>query len=817
MEEFKATKAPAHVKDPRVDRPSRKSTPSTTSRHSQEPGYSHSRSRSRSPYRAPRGEKRQMADDHYDYGRRDGRQHKARYEPEYRRRPVSYADIDRDDNTAFETSRGRDDRYHSGSHDSYSHRDRNRSRSPYRHPKGPDSRGGDGSNGKRQRNDLDNREYAKSIRLFQGRGLGERERALKDQSTNGHTKNDTQTHEHNSSTRYFSVHPFGVSQFTKNRDRNDNAVNGNGRTKTETTVAEEEPEPMDEEARIEARRKQREAIKAKYKNSNVSAPLLVQALHIGTESGSATPKVQTPRVDISAATNDRTGQSNIPLMYINLLTVQIASPNITSPDTPNPASMPGSPLITNELTNNIQIDASPAIADEPSAADYDPMMDMHEDRARKEEERTRHAEQPAADYDEMQMSDRRDILLPGTSGKDPKEADMFADDDDDFDMFSDGPIKHPTASKAVQVPRGKVLAAGLLDNWDDPEGYYKIIGGELLDNRYLVKEQLGKGVFAGVVRGVDNETGKFVAIKIIRNNDIMRKAGLKEIEILETLNEADPTDSRHVVRLLRHFMHKNHLCMVFENLHQNLRSLIKTFGRTVGLPLNVVRSYAIQMLKGLSLLKKCNILHADLKPDNILADEAGNKIKIADLGSASDIQENEITPYLVSRFYRAPEIMLGILPDFPIDMWSIACTLFELFTDQMLFKGNSNNQMLKSIMECRGKISKKVIKRGSQDLRETYWDYHLEKFNSLEKDPVTERVTVRQINISSSPIVGKDIKSRISTAAKKQKITAPAVLKEVDQFRDLLEKCLRLDPDERLTPVQALQHPFFQTNKKIGK
>lgn len=88
----------------------------------------------------------------------------------------------------------------------------------------------------------------------------------------------------------------------------------------------------------------------------------------------------------------------------------------------------------------------------------------------------------------------------------------------------------------------------------------------------------------------------------------------------------------------------------------NLREVLKKFGRDVGINLKAVRAYAHQMFLGLSLLRKCNILHADLKPDNVLVSESRNLLKICDLGSASDASENEITPYLVSRFYRAPEI-----------------------------------------------------------------------------------------------------------------------------------------------------------------
>ena len=62
------------------------------------------------------------------------------------------------------------------------------------------------------------------------------------------------------------------------------------------------------------------------------------------------------------------------------------------------------------------------------------------------------------------------------------------------------------------------------------------------------------------------------------------------------------------------------------------------------------------MFLGLALMRKANILHADLKPDNLLVNDARNILKICDLGSASDASENEITPYLVSRYYRAPEI-----------------------------------------------------------------------------------------------------------------------------------------------------------------
>jgi serine/threonine-protein kinase PRP4 len=88
----------------------------------------------------------------------------------------------------------------------------------------------------------------------------------------------------------------------------------------------------------------------------------------------------------------------------------------------------------------------------------------------------------------------------------------------------------------------------------------------------------------------------------------------------------------------------------------NLREVLKKFGKDVGLNIRAVRVYAQQLFLALSLLKQCDILHADIKPDNILVNESKNVLKLCDLGSASDVSESEITPYLVSRFYRAPEI-----------------------------------------------------------------------------------------------------------------------------------------------------------------
>lgn len=124
----------------------------------------------------------------------------------------------------------------------------------------------------------------------------------------------------------------------------------------------------------------------------------------------------------------------------------------------------------------------------------------------------------------------------------------------------------------------------------------------------------------------------------------------------------------------------------------NLREVLKKFGKNVGLHIKAVRSYTQQLLLALKLLKKCGILHADIKPDNILVNDSNLVLKLCDFGSASLITDNEITPYLVSRFYRAPEIILGLSYDYGIDIWSAGCTVYECKLSALTFDAlNSRN------------------------------------------------------------------------------------------------------------------------------
>ncbi|XP_025997102.1 serine/threonine-protein kinase PRP4 homolog isoform X2 [Solenopsis invicta] len=388
-----------------------------------------------------------------------------------------------------------------------------------------------------------------------------------------------------------------------------------------------------------------------------------------------------------------------------------------------------------------------------------------------------------------------------TSERFKQEEKQISKKSNEWDMFAEadniGDFNSPTLEGKRQ---GGPDNPSLTDNWDDAEGYYRVRVGETLDARYVVYGYTGQGVFSNVVRARDSARGNLdVAVKIIRNNEIMHRTGLKELEILRKLNDADPEDRFHCLRLFRHFFHKNHLCMVFEPLAMNLREVLKKYGKDVGLHVKAVRSYTQQLFLALKLLKRANILHADIKPDNILVSESKLVLKLCDFGSASHAHENEPTPYLVSRFYRAPEIILGIPYDFGLDMWSVGCTIYELYTGKIMFSGKTNNQMLKYFMDLKGKMPNKLIRKGS--FKDQHFDSNC-NFLYHEVDKVTEREKV--VVMSTLPAT-RDLSAELGGNS-----LPPEQNRKVGQLKDLLERTLMLDAGKRITVNHALAHPFIQ-------
>lgn len=229
------------------------------------------------------------------------------------------------------------------------------------------------------------------------------------------------------------------------------------------------------------------------------------------------------------------------------------------------------------------------------------------------------------------------------------------------------------------------------------------------------------------------------------------------------------------------FEFRNHIFIQFELLSINLYEFMKKNGFK-GLSFSLIRRIAIQILQALNLIKQRGVIHCDLKPENILLrSEKKSGIKIIDFGSSCYASE-KMYSYIQSRFYRAPEIILGIPYSPAIDIWSLGCILLEFYLGWPIFPGDSETDQLALMMERLGLPPEELINRGNKK----------DKFFTEENNPILKpnrKGKTRQPGTNLiEDIVDYDCDSL---------------------FLSLIQQCLEWDPDERITPERALLHPWI--------
>lgn len=190
---------------------------------------------------------------------------------------------------------------------------------------------------------------------------------------------------------------------------------------------------------------------------------------------------------------------------------------------------------------------------------------------------------------------------------------------------------------------------------------------------------------------------------------------------------------------------------------------------------------AIQVFHCLVCLKQNDIIHCDIKPENILLEHPfSSKIKVIDYGSGCLVDQKVYT-YIQSRFYRSPEIIIGMDYTPSIDVWSTGCVLAELFTGTPLFPGENEQDQMACIMEVLGYPSDDLIFKGSRSV--VFFDS-----NGKQRNNKSSRGKVR---LPGSKPLNQVIKGSDSA------------------FLDFLTRCLTWEPDRRITPEEAFSHPFF--------
>ena len=385
--------------------------------------------------------------------------------------------------------------------------------------------------------------------------------------------------------------------------------------------------------------------------------------------------------------------------------------------------------------------------------------------------------------------------------------------------------------KAVATASTTTTTATATSSSNNNDGDYQLVQNEVLysmTNSYEVLEYLGRGTFGQVVKCWKKGTNEVVAIKILKNHPSYARQGQIEVSILSRLGQEN-ADQFNLVRAYEVFTHKNHTCLVFEMLEQNLYDYLKQ-QKFSPLPLKSIRPIIQQVCVALSKLKQLGLIHADTKPENIMLLDPRRqpfKVKLIDFGSASPVEKAIQSTYLQSRYYRAIEILLGLPFNESIDMWSLGCVMAELFLGWPLYPGSSEYDQIRYISQTQGLPQQSLLQQGQKTSRffnfnnfqwkfKTPEQYERETgikskearkfiFNSIDD---IQHIHLKQQQDSTSSSSSSSSSSTSSTS------TSTSIQSQADKldrqyFVDLLKKMIHLDQHQRITPNQALHHPFI--------
>ena len=210
----------------------------------------------------------------------------------------------------------------------------------------------------------------------------------------------------------------------------------------------------------------------------------------------------------------------------------------------------------------------------------------------------------------------------------------------------------------------------------------KDLSGSILNN-YYVKHKLNKGVFGNIYLCNTNLVIKQYIPKFIE----YKKHALKEINILKNISNSKSPNKKFIIEYIDSFIFDNEYYLILEHLHIDLYNYMKLNDNMIIEETKAIK-FIYQICKGLELIHTL-VIHADLKPENIMI-TPNNDIKIIDFGNSILKHKIYSTNYIVSRYYRAPEICFELPYTSSIDIWSVGCIYYELLTGKPIFKSSNH-------------------------------------------------------------------------------------------------------------------------------
>ena len=295
--------------------------------------------------------------------------------------------------------------------------------------------------------------------------------------------------------------------------------------------------------------------------------------------------------------------------------------------------------------------------------------------------------------------------------------------------------------------------------------------------RFILQKKIGQGAYGVVFKSIDRKTKETVALKKLFGafrDDTDSQRTFREVMLLQELNGHD-----NIIRLLNVIKAENDidLYLIFDYMEADLFAVIRS-----NILQDIHKKFIIyQTLKALKFIHSADIIHRDLKPSNIFLNSDCH-VKLGDFGLARTLNSGKqglngvITDYVATRWYRAPEMLLGSINyGKPIDMWSVGCILFELLVGRPLLPGKSTKEMIVFMFEVTGFPDRKEYDEVKEEC-----EIQIE-YDNLLSERIRRRKTIKQLvsGYCNDPVA-----------------------------IDLLGKLLLFNPKKRLTAEEALEHPY---------